>query len=365
MASRLVSWFRAEARTLPFRTTPLDAPRDPYVVLVSEIMLQQTQVDRVADRFPAFVARFPTFEALAKATTHEVLAQWSGLGYYRRARLLHEAAQRIVAEGRMPATREQWRALPGIGDYTSGALAAFVSGEAAPAVDGNVTRVIGRLDGVPKAITRPEAETRAKAWMDAACVAGGLDRAAVATPAMLNEALIELGATVCTPRNPRCSACPIQRFCAARRDGLLDATPSLQSATKPKPRLYCATVLVRDCQGRYLLEPRPMSSIWPGLWQPPTLERDSKDWSEADVKAILPVGIMLEKIRFIHQLTHREVRFSAWESPCLDARQSRVMVRSREGSRWFTYRQALNLPLSSPHRRILRSSAESQPWETS
>ncbi len=353
MATRLTRWFTAEAREFPFRPKPLDAPRDPYAVLVSEIMLQQTQAERVVERYPKFMARFPTMASLAGATGHDVLAAWSGLGYYRRARLLHEAAKAIVARGDTPSSREEWRALPGIGDYTSGALAAFVSGELAPAVDGNVARVVGRLTGATTGITRAQAEQHVQAWMGAACRPSLRGTAAVTMPGMLNESLIELGATLCSPRNPRCSVCPLKTSCTAQREGMLNMAKKRSARSAPKPRLYCATVLVQDSQGLFLLEPRAETSIWPGLWQLPTLERDTREWSASEVGDIAPERLLREMTAFTHHLTHREVRFTAWHTLRLGVRDSRAIARRRPGAEWLTYRHAITLPLSSPQRRLL------------
>ena len=353
LAKRLTDWFKAEARAFPFRPETLDAPRDPYVVLVSEIMLQQTQAERVMERFPKFMARFPTMTSLAEASAGDVLAEWSGLGYYRRARYLHEAAKAIVARGDAPVSRDEWLALPGIGDYTSGALAAFISGELTPAVDGNVTRVIGRLMGSSDGVSRAQAATHVRAWMNAACRTSSRSATPVTMPGMLNESLIELGATLCSPRNPLCDECPLKASCVAKHEGRFVMAKNRSARSTPKPRLYCASVLVQDSQGLILLEPRAASSIWPGLWQLPTLERETHEWTAAEVGDIAPERMLREMTAFTHHLTHREVQFTAWHTLRLGVRDSKSIARRRPGAEWFTYSQAIKLPLSSPQRRLL------------
>lgn len=353
MADALATWFLGSARRLPFRPTNPTAPRDPYVVLVSEIMLQQTQVERVVERFAVFMAKFPSLNALADASVQDVLSLWSGLGYYRRARLLHEAARRIVAEGRLPATRAEWRRLPGIGPYTSGALASFVSGEASPAVDGNVARVIGRLHGSRSPMSRHDTEVRVQNWMDVACRSGVRGAPAMTTPGVLNEALIELGAVVCTPRNPRCESCPLSGFCASRGARSLKEASVRRGKGRVRPRIYCAAVLLRDRVGRVLMEPRGSASLWPGMWQAPTLERSHGEWTGPAVKKALGVAGLVEHSRFTHHLTHREARFSVWSTDACGSRTARSIASAREGSRWVTLDEAVALPLSSPQRRIL------------
>ncbi|MFG0315432.1 MAG: A/G-specific adenine glycosylase, partial [Phycisphaerales bacterium] len=191
----LEAWFRASARELPWRTDT----RDPYRSLVSELMLQQTQVSRVIEKFGPFLERFPTVEALAAAPEDDVLAAWSGLGYYRRARLLHACAKAIVEhhDGVVPDSLDDLLELPGIGRYTAGAIASMVFGQRAPIVDGNVARVLLRVHNKP--VPQTEKTTIDWAWQRAEELVGACD-----DPAVFNEAMMELGATVCVPKGPRC-----------------------------------------------------------------------------------------------------------------------------------------------------------------
>ncbi|MEM9374068.1 MAG: A/G-specific adenine glycosylase, partial [Planctomycetota bacterium] len=218
-------WFRANARDLPWRPDPIDGPRDPYRALVSELMLQQTQVSRVLEKYTPFLERFPTAEALAAAAEADVLAEWSGLGYYRRARLLHAAAKAVVHDhaGSFPTDPARIRSLPGVGRYTAGAVASIVFGQREPILDGNVERVLLRLHAKPD--PPKDKATQAWAWDRAQQLVDASD-----SPGVLNEGLMELGAIVCTPGAPKCRACPLRRACEAHRRGTAEEIP------EPKPR---------------------------------------------------------------------------------------------------------------------------------
>src|SRR5664279_4907056 len=207
----LLDWYDAHRRDLPWRR---DA--DPYRVWVSEIMLQQTRVAAVLEHYARWMQRFPTIHHLAKAREQSVLALWSGLGYYHRARRLHQAAKVIAREphGEFPRTEEAWRELPGIGRYTAAALASIAFGEPVAVVEGNVARVLERMFG--------EAKGREDAWHQAEAL---LDRT---RPGDFNQAMMELGATVCTPRAPQCLLCPLITWCATRGVGV----PKVQAARK-------------------------------------------------------------------------------------------------------------------------------------
>ena len=200
---RLLGWYTRHARTLPWR-----GERSPYAVLVSEIMLQQTQVARVLEYYPRFLARYPTIEDLAAASDDAVRESWQGLGYYARARNLHATARCVVADhdGLLPSAPEALRQLPGIGRYTAGAVASLAYGARVPAVDTNATRVIGRVFGLRNGASR----TR-RIW----ALAAGL--VAPGRPEDLNQALMDLGATVCVARRPRCGGCPVRTVCASYR----------------------------------------------------------------------------------------------------------------------------------------------------
>jgi len=294
----LLDWFRARARDLPWRSEP----RDPYFVLVSEIMLQQTQVDRVVPRFTNFVEVFPTFEDLAAATQNEVLTAWSGLGYYRRARNLHRLARK-VAEGAagLPRTASDLERLPGIGPYTAAAVASLAFGEATPALDGNVIRVGARVLTMEADPRLAEGRRRLETW-----IVGLMDGV---PPGQVNEALMELGAVVCRPAVPDCTVCPLSEDCGANAEG--------QPEAYPPPRRRRAVIALRwvaaccvDREGAWLLRRIDEGPILRGLWLPPLAELEDHADPVDEAKRLLPDV----KSRYLtvgpavrHHITHRRI----------------------------------------------------------
>jgi A/G-specific adenine glycosylase len=259
VVTALVAWFERSQRRLPWRRSA-----DPYAVWVSEVMLQQTQVDRVIPFYLAFLERFPSVEALARAPLDDVLARWRGLGYYARARSLHAAAREVVAHhgGRLPETVEALRELPGFGRYTAGAVASIAFGVQAPVVDGNVARVLSRLrevEGTPGDRVR-----EARLW----ALAEGLVPAR--RPGDFNQALMELGATVCLPSQPLCLVCPVAAQCQALAHGRVDELPPPRKAA-PRKRLELA-VAVAQRLGSLVLARRPEGGLFGGLWELPCVE---------------------------------------------------------------------------------------------
>ncbi len=298
----LESWFTTNARDLPWRTTT----RDPYRSLVSELMLQQTQVSRVIEKFEPFLDRFPTVQALAAAPEDDVLAAWSGLGYYRRARLLHACAKAIVEHhgGVVPQSLDALLELPGIGRYTAGAIASMVFHQRAPIVDGNVIRVLLRVHNQP--IPQTDRATIAWAWERAQQLVHTCEN-----PAVFNESMMELGATVCVPKGPKCLHCPISDQCGALAAGTTESIPIPKPRAKQK-HLYCASLVIRDGDSIYL-EQRPSTGMWAGMYQLPTLERDDRahepnDLAQTDI--ITPEHIE----SFTHITTHRIVEFAIYRA---------------------------------------------------
>jgi A/G-specific adenine glycosylase len=259
---QLLEWYALNRRDLPWRRT-----RDPYSIWVSEIMLQQTRVAVVVEKYRAFLSRFPTVGDLAAASEQDVLALWSGLGYYRRARMLHKAAQSVAEhrQGQLPETAEELRTLPGIGSYTGAAIASIAHDEPVSVVDGNVERVLCRLAGWDKAgaksatALRNDIETLAAHLVDPQ------------QPGDFNQAMMELGATVCLPRNPQCLMCPLLQSCKTRGEHKTDPRPRMQS------REVAHALAIRagkdsGSEDEVLLEQRPASlTVMPGLWQLPVL----------------------------------------------------------------------------------------------
>jgi A/G-specific adenine glycosylase len=258
----LLGWYDASRRALPWRAKPGTEP-DPYRVWLSEIMLQQTTVKAVIPYFEAFLARWPTALALGGASRDEILAAWAGLGYYSRARNLHACAQRVARNG-FPADETGLRQLPGVGAYTAAAIAAIAFGKPAAAVDGNVERVLARLFGLSTPLPRVKPSIRA--------LAGRL--VSEKRPGDYTQAMMDLGATICTPRSPLCPRCPVSPFCAAFRRGEPERFP-IKAPKAPRPiRRGDAFVIVREIEGRpyILLRRRPENGLLGGMMEVPCTE---------------------------------------------------------------------------------------------
>jgi A/G-specific adenine glycosylase len=293
---RLLDWYRTSARDLPWRRT-----RDPWAIWVSETMLQQTRVETVRRYYPRFLDRFPTPAALARASEDAVLSSWSGLGYYRRARMLHAAAKVVAAEhgGRVPAGAEARRALPGVGRYTAGALGSIAFGLPEPIVDGNVARVLSRLRGIEAPIGTPSSERAL--WAEAEALVRGDD------PGALNQALMELGATVCTPRAPRCDDCPIRAGCIARASGRAEILPVPRARRAPREVELVAVVALDGRDRPWLV--RSEDALFGGLFGPPMAEGTTR---AAAARALAAVGLegtigAHAAARVAHVLTHRRL----------------------------------------------------------
>jgi A/G-specific adenine glycosylase len=226
-ATRLLRHYDTHARALPWRCPPGEPPPDPYLVWLSEVMLQQTTVATVRPRFRRFVERWPTIEALAAAPEADVLGEWAGLGYYARARNLHACAKAVAGQDRFPRTEAELRKLPGIGDYTAAAIAAIAFGEQAVVVDTNVARVVARLAGIDRPLAQAKAELRS--------LADGMTPAE--RPGDFAQAMMDLGATICRPRAPLCSECPLSGDCAAHASGTPEAFPAAK-AKRERPHRH-------------------------------------------------------------------------------------------------------------------------------
>jgi len=257
VAAALFAWYDENARVLPWRVGPRERAAgispDPYVVWLSEVMLQQTTVAAVAPRFREFLELWPTVEALAAAPVEEVLAAWAGLGYYARARNLHKCARAVAAQGDFPDTEEGLRALPGIGAYTAAAIAAIAFDRPAIVVDGNVERVMARLFAIetPLPAAKPHLkETAASVWPQQ-------------RSGDFAQGLMDLGATLCTPRNPDCGACPVKFACLARKRGEAAEFPK-RAPKKERPTRYGVAYALFNARGEILLERRPAKGLLAG-----------------------------------------------------------------------------------------------------
>lgn len=298
IAETLCAWFEKSARDLPWR----QKKRDPYAVWLSEVMLQQTRVDTVVPYFERFLKRFPDARSLAQASLDEVLHLWSGLGYYRRARELHAAAGEVVRRygGALPEEASELRTLPGIGPYTAGAIASMAFGKVEPLVDGNVSRVLARLFGVDEDI-RSSAGSK-KMWSIAARLVPK-DK-----PGQFNEALMEFGATVCTPKDPHCLLCPARHLCSAFEEGKQLELPVVGEKASVPRVLMISFVLWHGAD--VLFARRSEGGLFGGMWEPPMIAAASL---EDALSGLRDLGIELghhpfEEVGEVrHLLTHREL----------------------------------------------------------
>ncbi len=326
IADALLEWYRHGHRDLPWRST-----RDPYRIWVSEIMCQQTQVDTVAPRYERFLKRFSSVQELAAVREEEVCEEWAGLGYYSRARNLHRAARMVVEEmdGVMPESAATLRRLPGVGRYTAGAIASIAHGERAAVVDGNVGRVLSRLFELAEVPTSPAGQKRL--WEIAESMVPA------ESPGDFNQALMELGATVCTPKKPSCLVCPVRAHCAAQQNGTVERYPSPKPRAKRK-EMHVAFAWVELEEGGLWLSQRGLEGLWAGLWELP---------SAGDPKALaalLGETISPEPLAEVtHTLSHRDVI----------ATVHAASPPRTPPSAWRAYRSPLSAPLSALARKAI------------
>ena len=310
IAQPLLHWFWANHRVLPFRSDPT-----PYHVWVSEIMLQQTRVAAAVPYYERFVQELPDIPALAACEEERLLKLWEGLGYYSRVRNLQKAA-RIVCEqygGQLPRDLAALKKLPGIGDYTAGAIASIGFGIPAPAVDGNVLRVFARLYNDEGDIMQPAVK--------AATTQKVMAQQPAEAPGDFNQALMELGALVCTPGQPDCAACPLQALCLGRQSGNPARLPQ-KAPKKARKKCELTLCLAQDAAGRWLLQKRGEQGVLAGLWQPPVLAEEALDekMALAAAQKLLPAAVLLKEkpLKAKHIFTHLEWHMTAYvmAAPC-------------------------------------------------
>jgi A/G-specific adenine glycosylase len=303
-------------------------------------MLQQTQVATVIPYFQRFIARFPTVADLAETREQDVLRLWQGLGYYSRARNLQRAAQKIIADfnGKVPDAMKDLLSLPGVGRYTAGAVASLAFGRRAPILDGNVARVLCRLDGIHEDPRHPA--VREVLWTRAEQI---LPKNRLAD---FNSALMELGALVCTPRSPQCLLCPVQKQCQAFSAGIQEQIPPPKK-TEPTPLLQRQTFCIRSGT-RYLIEQRPAKGRWASLWQFITLEADSSSSlrSQFSLQTSKPKKIG----QIAHALTHRRYEFEVF---ACDAKSPRLPKTAPRPLKWVTLAELADYPLPRPHLKMV------------
>ena len=306
LARRLLAWYDRHRRRMPWRALPGETS-DPYHVWLSEIMLQQTTVAAVKSYFEAFLRRWPTVQALAAAPLDDVLHAWQGLGYYARARNLHRAAKLVTEEhgGRFPDTEQDLRALPGVGAYTAAAIASIAFGRVATPVDGNVERVIARLCGVtaplPKA--KPEIHLRARRLTPSK------------RPGDYIQALMDLGATLCSPKRPACSLCPWSDACIARAQGLADSLPTKSAKAARVTKRGVVFWAVRE-DGAVLLRRRPESGLLGGMIEVPSTEWREAGWPRAEALRAAPVPARWRALpgSVLHGFTHLDLELEVLET---------------------------------------------------
>lgn len=346
IARLLLDWFASHARDLPWRRD-----RTPYRVWVAEVMLQQTRAETAVPYYERFLARFPTLEALAEAPLEEVLREWEGLGYYARARHLHAAARQVAVGygGRLPDTYEELLALPGLGPYTAGAVASIAFGRPVVALDGNGRRVLARLFVVEGSHRRLPVRRR---LTELAISLLPPDR-----PGPFNEALMELGATVCLPRAPRCPRCPLAHHCLAHRTGREQDFPT-RTARRPIPHYDVTAAVLLQGDGQVLVARRNPDDFLGGLWEfPGGRKEDGESLSECLARELQEeLGIRVEVGRpFLtleHAYTHFHItlhvffcRLLAGTPRCLDCAEVR----------WATPEELDQLPMSTADRHIARA----------
>jgi A/G-specific adenine glycosylase len=332
LRAQLLDWYARHARDLPWRRT-----RDPYRIWLAETMLQQTRVETVIPYYERFAARFPDAASLADADEQEVLKLWEGLGYYSRARNLRRAAASLVRDhaGLLPRDPQALAALPGIGRYTLGALRSIAFDEPAPLVDGNVRRVFARWLAQP-------APQESELWELAAQLVPG------ERPGDFNQALMELGATLCTPRKPRCADCPVRSHCRAAATGRPEDFPAVRARPAPREVRAVAGAIARD--GRWLLLRRPSRGLLGGLWELPSGESVAELLAELSLRSGLVAAPGRELGRVRHVFTHRalELRVIA-----LERAGGRLRRGSAEQARWCSRAEIDRLPLSRLMHKVL------------
>jgi A/G-specific adenine glycosylase len=344
-AQCLLAWFATEARDLPWRRD-----RSPYRVWLAEVMLQQTQVDTVAPYYERFLVHFPTIRMLAKAPLEKVLKLWEGLGYYTRARNLHAAARQIVAQhsGQIPDTFEALLALPGVGRYTAGAIASIAFGRDVPAVDGNVRRVLARVFAIREDVSRSAVQRKLEALAADLLPAG--------QAGTFNEALMELGAIVCTPRAPRCGHCPLRELCQAYTTGEQETLP-VKRPRKQTPHYDVAAAVTLDQDGHVLVAQRNADDMLGGLWEfpggkredgetlPECLAREMREELDVEVK----VGELLTVVK--HAYTHFRITLHAFRCRVM---KGEPCCRDCAAFRWVSPAELDALPMSVADRKIAR-----------
>lgn len=340
---KLLTWYDRNRRPLPWRSRAADA----YAQWVAEIMLQQTQVDTVVAYYERFLRRFPSVRALATADHAEVLRYWEGLGYYRRALHLHRAAKALHAQSLpVPSSVKGLRALPGVGEYTASAVASIAFNARTAAVDGNVARVLARLFGIEEDVTLAGGKRRVLELAEALL--------SVRRPGDFNQAWMDLGSLVCTPRSPKCGPCPLARVCHAARLGRVEAFPRRSASRRVAPRATELVVGVFVQGDKFLVRRRPEGGLWSGLWEFPATPLDGAIAPARLARRLaaekhLGLCTRLRRVALVErQLTHRHVTFYVYVAEV----KNDAVVNRGPSDRWVTRVKFKKLSVSSAHRQV-------------
>ena len=338
LASLLFEWYRLNARPLPWRGS-----RDPYAIWVSEIMLQQTRVETVIPYFERWMQRFPTVQALAAASERQVLKLWEGLGYYSRARNLHRAAQMVVKEhgGTIPSSTVSLLSLPGIGRYTAGAIASIAFGSDEPTLDANIRRVLARVFDVTEPADTPAGER--VLWELAA------ENVPQGEAGDYNQGLMDLGAMICLPTNPRCLICPLMHVCAARLAGTQEQRPVLGPKKDRPHRVYAAAVIIK--RGRVLLARRPSGGLLGGLWEFPNGPVSGKPAAGLAAAVLAGYGLKIRRKELLGAIEHAYTHFSVTSHVY---RCELVSLVDGRNLRWIAIGQLDSYPMGRIDRQIAR-----------
>ena len=344
IAEALLAWYGRERRHLPWRAEPGETP-DPYKVWLSEIMLQQTTVKAVLPRYGLFVCRWPDIAAIARAELGEVLGAWAGLGYYARARNLHACARAVVEHhgGKFPKIESELRKLPGVGGYTAAAIAAIAFGARATPVDGNIERVVARLFAVTTPL--PEAKTEIRALAETLTPPE--------QPGDFAQAMMDLGATICTPRRPACGLCPVRPDCRGYADGLAEVLPYREEKVERPVRRSATFVAIRS-DGAVLLRERPLKGLLGGMLETPSSPWGDEEPNGRAVQLHAPMKAEWRKVPGLveHTFTHFHLKLSVY---CADVGPDAVLKHgaSPERCRWLKLRELSGAALPSVMRKVL------------
>jgi A/G-specific adenine glycosylase len=344
ISGALLGWYDRERRHLPWRADPGEVP-DPYKVWLSEIMLQQTTVKAVLPRYGLFLRRWPNVAALARAELGEVLGAWAGLGYYARARNLHACAQAVVEDhgGKFPESEVELRKLPGVGGYTAAAIAAIAFGAQATPVDGNIERVVARLFAVT--LPLPEAKAEIKALAETLSPAK--------RPGDFAQAMMDLGATICTPRRPACGLCPVHPECRGYAEGLAEVLPYREEKAERPVRRGAIYVAIRS-DGAVLLRERPLKGLLGGMLETPSSPWGDQAPNGKAVQLHAPVNAEWRKLPGLveHTFTHFHLELSVYRAEVgADAALKRAALPER--CRWLTLRELSDAALPSLMRKVI------------